>query len=169
MALQTFYQTVAQLSFTLLGLWWLVLQTKYQEWIGSQRRRRMASSISLYFLLPGSMSLFALLAVPNRVIWQVAFTVAGIVGLVAVAAFRLGAAHSRAASVRAGPGWMWWGARVLTFVLYAAIALVAVFANAVSSLGVAALTVEGTLVSLLVVLGLVLAWAYFISPAEQGA
>ena len=30
---EVFYQTVAQLSFTLLGLWWLVLQTKYSEWI----------------------------------------------------------------------------------------------------------------------------------------
>jgi hypothetical protein len=167
MVLQTFYQTIAQLSFTLLGLWWLVLQTKYPEWIGSYRRRRMASGISLYFLLPGSMSLFALLAAPNRLIWQAAFTVAGIVGLVVVAAFRLGPAHGRDTSTRTGRLWVWRAAHLLTYLLYAAIAVVAIFADAISAQGIAALTVEGTLVSLLVVLGLTLAWAYFISPADK--
>lgn len=169
MALQMFYQTVAQLSFTLLGLWWIVLQTKYQEWIGSHGRRRMASGISLYFLLPGSMSLFALLSVSNRVIWQAAFTVAGIVGLVVVAAFRLGVAHGGDASSGGAPGWMWRAAHLLTYLLYVAIALVALFADTINAQGISALTVEGMLVSLLVVLGLALAWAYFISPAEKGA
>ncbi len=166
MALQTFYQTVAQLSFTLLGLWWIVLQTKYSEWIGSHRRRRMASGISLYFLLPGSMSLFALLAVSNRVIWQVAFTIAGIAGLAVVMAFRLGVSGSTDDGL--GRAWVWRAAQLLTYLLYAAIALVALFADAINAQGITPLTVEGTLVSLLVVLGLTLAWAYFISPAGEG-
>ena len=64
--LVAFYQTAAQLCFTLLGLWWLVLQTKYKEWINDSERRRMATSISLYFLLPGAMSLIALLGEISR-------------------------------------------------------------------------------------------------------
>jgi hypothetical protein len=59
MVLETFYQTVAQLSFTLLGLWFLVLQTKYQEWIGSPTDRRMVTSIAFSQILD-------LCASPNR-------------------------------------------------------------------------------------------------------
>jgi hypothetical protein len=90
---EVFYQTVAQLAFTLLGLWWLVLQTKYNEWIHSQTRRRMATNITLYFLLPGSMSLLALLATTSRLLWQVAFVLAALIGAVATAFF-LRAAHA---------------------------------------------------------------------------
>ncbi len=164
MALQTFYQTVAQLSFTLLGLWWLVLQTKYTEWIGRPARRRMATVISLYFLLPGGMSLFALLAATDRVIWQVAFAVAGCIGVVAVAVSLRDATSGTAGGglLRATLEPM---ARVATLVLYGAIAAGAVLADPVSSLGVAPLLVEGSLVSTLIVLGLALAWAYFVQPA----
>src|SRR5258705_4198188 len=87
MVLETFYQTVAQLSFTLLGLWFLVLQTKYQEWIGSPTDRRMVTSIALYFFVPGGMSLFALLSAPSLAVWRAAFAVAGWVRTVAVAVF----------------------------------------------------------------------------------
>src|SRR5690242_20930258 len=90
---EVFYQTVAQLSFTLLGLWWLVLQTKYGEWIHHPMRRRMATNITLYFLLPGSMSLLALLATTSRLLWQVAFVLAALIGAVATAFF-LRAAHA---------------------------------------------------------------------------
>src|SRR5260221_11957293 len=84
MVLETFYQTVAQLSFTLLGLWFLVLQTKYQEWIGSPADRRMGTSIALYFFVPGGMSLFALLSAPSLAVWRAAFAVAGCSSLVAL-------------------------------------------------------------------------------------
>src|SRR6185312_1966723 len=77
---EVFYQTVAQLSFTLLGLWWLVLQTKYSEWIHDRPRQRMATNITLYFLLPGSMSLLALLATNSRLLWQVSFIIAAVIG-----------------------------------------------------------------------------------------
>lgn len=165
---QTFYQTVAQLSFTLLGLWWLVLQTKYAEWIGSPARRRMATSISLYFLLPGGMSLFSLLAVGNRVIWQAAFVVAGCLGSVAVLVFVRDAARSGGGGANGGVGRTLLGqaARLATLVLYGGIVVVALLPDVVSQLGVTPLTATGIAVSLLVVLGLALAWAYFLEPAQ---
>jgi hypothetical protein len=166
MELQVFYQTVAQLSFTLLGLWWLVLQTKYREWIGGAGSR-MASSISLHFMLPGAMSLFAMLSVSNRLIWQIAFFIAGCGGLVATLAFRRGASQSASQSLGARHIWVRWAVDLLTYLLFAAIALVALLADAIRSLGLAPLTVEGTLVSLVVVLGLLLAWAYFVRPAPS--
>ena len=161
---ETFYQTFAQLSFTLLGLWWLVLQTKYSEWIGSPSRRRMVTSISLYFLLPGGMSLFALLASGNRVIWQAAFAVAGCLGFIAVLVFLLDAARSGGG----GGGWrlLWQVIRLVTLVLYGGIVGVALVPDIVSQqLSVTPLTVAGIGESLLVVLGLALAWAYFVEPA----
>src|SRR5579884_1715878 len=91
---QTFYQTVAQLCFTLLGLWWLVLQTKYREWIGHRMRRRMATYITFYFLLPGTMSLVALLATDARLLWQVAFVAASLIGPVATLRFMRDAART---------------------------------------------------------------------------
>jgi hypothetical protein len=60
--LESFYTTAAQLCFTLLGLWWLVVQTRQDIWTGSAQRRQIATHISLYFLLPGSRSLIALIS-----------------------------------------------------------------------------------------------------------
>ena len=37
-----FYKTVSSISFTLLGLWWVVVQLKYKEGAGDRARRRHA-------------------------------------------------------------------------------------------------------------------------------
>src|SRR5215469_3596889 len=80
--LETFYQTVSQVCFTLLGFWLIVLQTKYHEWSGNRERRRMIINISLYFLLPGTMSLLAMLAIQATAIWRVAFVVTSVLGAI---------------------------------------------------------------------------------------
>ncbi len=163
---ETFYQTVAQLSFTLLGLWWLVLQTKYDEWIHHRIRRRMATNITLYFLLPGSMSLLALLAANSRLLWQIAFILAAILGAVATAVFLRDA---RASQWR-NP----WSIRIIHIAsgvglaLYALIIVVALLPDTIRSLGVAPLTVAGIGVTLLVIVGVTLAWTYFIEPFAPG-
>jgi hypothetical protein len=161
MALQAFYQTVAQLCFTLLGLWWLVLQTKYAEWIGDRLRRRMITNISLYFLLPGAMSLLALLAPQVRLLWQAAFLVASGLGVFETLSLILG---ERAAGGRS------WVARVARWVgalLYAGIAALAL-ASLVPALNTvlrgSALSISGILITLLIVAGVTMAWAYFIEP-----
>ncbi|HET8905998.1 MAG TPA: hypothetical protein VFN11_03435 [Ktedonobacterales bacterium] len=159
---ETFYQTVAQLSFTLLGLWWLVLQTKYDEWIHHRIRRRMATNITLYFLLPGSMSLLALLATNSRLLWQIAFILAAIIGAATTAFFLRDA---RASQWR-NP----WSIRIIHIAsgvglaLYALVIVVALLPDAIRSLGVAPLTVAGIGVTLLVIVGVTLAWTYFIEP-----
>ena len=71
--IDAFYQSVATVSFTLLGLWWVVLQLKFKEGRGDARRRRHAYGVALFFLLPGVMSMVssvnsdALRAVARRV------------------------------------------------------------------------------------------------------
>lgn len=159
---ETFYQTVAQLAFTLLGLWWLVLQTKYSEWIHHRTRRRMATNITLYFLLPGSMSLLALLATNSRLLWQVAFILAALIGGVATAFF-LRDAHAN----------QWrnpWSIRIITLAsglglaLYALVIVVALLPDVFRTMGTTPLTVAGVAVTLLVIVGVTLAWTYFVEP-----
>jgi hypothetical protein len=78
--LDQFYATVAQASFTLLALYWVLLQLRHDEWFGDHAYRRSAYDVSLYFLLPGMMSLLSLLAVEEPRIWRVSFVVFGVVG-----------------------------------------------------------------------------------------
>jgi hypothetical protein len=44
---QDFYATVAQVSFTLLGLWWVLLQIRYEAWFANVDYRRAVYDISL--------------------------------------------------------------------------------------------------------------------------
>jgi len=81
--LGTFYSTMAQVSFTLLGLWWVVVQFKHSEWMARRRQRQMAYHTSLFFLLPGVMSLVALVSLTSHLVWRVAFTSAAVFGLIA--------------------------------------------------------------------------------------
>jgi hypothetical protein len=167
MALQAFYQTVAQLCFTLLGLWWLVLQTKYTEWIGDPLRRRMITNISLYFLLPGAMSLLALLSPQVHLLWQAAFLVASGLGVFETLALILG---ERAPGGSQRGSWVAAVARWVGALLYAAIAALAL-ASLVPALNLvlrgSALSISGILITLLIVAGVTLAWAYFIEPRPE--
>lgn len=158
---EVFYQTMAQLCFTLLGLWWLVLQTKYREWIGNETRRRMATSISRFFLLPGTMGLLALLSDGTRPMWQIAFVVVSVAGIWETVR------SVRGLYTTGGPRTVVWMRR-LASLCYLAIVLVALFPDALRLFtGLAPLTVEGVLLTVLVVLGVNNAWVYFIEPAEE--
>lgn len=160
---EVFYQTVAQLSFTLLGLWWLVLQTKYSEWIHDRLRRRMATNITLYFLLPGSMSLLALLATDSRLLWQVSFIIAAVIGAVTTILFLRDALKSpwrnpisiRVISLASGLG----------VALYILVIIVALMPDIFRAMGATPLTVAGVGVTLLVIVGVTLAWTYFVEPS----
>jgi hypothetical protein len=56
-----FYLSVSTASFTLLGLWLVVVHAR-DEWRLVVARRRMAYVASLHFLVPGAMSVLALAA-----------------------------------------------------------------------------------------------------------
>lgn len=164
--LTAFYQTAAQLCFTLLGLWWLVLQTKYREWIGDSERRRMATSVSLYFLLPGVMSLIALLGADIPLLWRTTFAIASAIGAIETfLAGRRSGPRKGSPLIAMGP---WLG-----FALYLLVVIVAVAITppGISLFGVAfsPLLTAGLCLSLLVTLGVLLAWGFFLDqriPAE---
>jgi hypothetical protein len=79
---QTFYVTVSAISFTLLGLWWVVVQDR-ETWRMNVGRRRMAYVVSLHFVLPGVMSVLAIVAPDLNILWRLTFLTAGILGIVA--------------------------------------------------------------------------------------
>lgn len=155
--LSVFYSTMAQVCFTLLGLWWVVLQFKYQDLMRDRRRRQMAYDTSLYFVLPGIMSLVSLLEAEGRLLWRVTFASAAVLGAVQ-ALFTL-FSEQRSGMYRRAIRLIQWGG----FVLYALVAVVALLPDLVSSVGleVASLQVEGIFLALLVFLGVNTTWAQF--------
>jgi hypothetical protein len=157
MVLESFYETASQLCFTLLGLWWVVIQTRYDVWTRSPQRRRVATNIALYFLFPGAMSLLALISAEIVSFWRLAFLVASALGLYETT--RLVArsdSGSRSGMVRF---WRW-----AAIPLYALIFVVALVPTLPQLFGIEPLVVAAISLALIIVLGSNLAWDYFIEP-----
>ena len=161
--LDTFYTTVAQASFTLLALWWVLLQIRHDEWIHDAAYRRSVYDVSLFFLLPAMMSLASLLAVQDTSIWRVSFALFGFVGLAESAFFM--ARRGRMATARVVTAI----ADVLSLILYGLVALVAVWKDLPGDLGIdlTPLELEGIFVAALLLLGVSLAAALFVSTGPH--
>ena len=153
--METFYATAAGLSFGLLGLWWVVVQFKYDAWLTDPARRRMAYDISLYFLLPGIMSLASLLATRELYLWRIGFGAAAVLGIVETAMLlpALNSSKDRFGLISS----------VITLVIYALVLVVAFAPTLPSDLGLnlTALEAEGILLTLLLFLGVNLVWRWF--------
>jgi hypothetical protein len=157
--LQSFYSNVAQAAFTLLGLWWVVLQLRYGPWMRNKRIRRAVYDISLYFLLPGMMSLMSLLATDVSTIWRVSFAAAGIVGtLESIVSLATTRGHDSPARLVDIGNWA-------SLVLYPAVAAIAIRRTIPTEIGIHlhALEAEGVLVAALLALGVLLGAALFIT------
>ena len=80
MDISTFYALFSATCFTLLGLWWNVLQLN-PAWIGVDEERRAVGGVYLTFLLPAMMGLFAQVGgAETPMIWRVSFVGVAIVG-----------------------------------------------------------------------------------------
>lgn len=156
---ETFYATFAQLSFALLGLWWVVVQFKHSEWMRDPVQRRTAFAVSMYFTLPGIMSLLSLLSADATFIWRAAFAAAGACGVVVgVRAARQGAARERVGAV-------------LGAVLFAVVTAVALVPGVVGRLGLSLtpIQVEGISLSIVLLVGVTTAWRMFAEPVATAA
>ena len=153
--LQDFYGSMAQISFTLLGLWWVVVQFKYADFMKDRRRRLQTYDTSLYFVLPGIMSLISLLTTTG-LLWRITFTISAILGAVE-AGFLL------ATTRRAQGSGLWRWAHYAGGTLYVLVALFAVFPSLVDDLGLhlKTLQVEGLFLALIIFLGVQSSWIQF--------
>jgi hypothetical protein len=161
--LSGFYQAFAPTSFTLLGLWLIVVQTRHAEWRNSVAQRRRAYAVTLQFALPGLMSLLALVDAASQDEWRVSFAAVAIVGAVGLAAIaRFGRVATRGSPVVTG-------ATFAAAAVYVVIAVIAIRPTLVSDLGLSlsALRCEAILLSILVFLAVNLAWLLMFEDAPE--
>ena len=150
--LTDFYVAFATVCFTLLGLWIVVVQTRHAEWRQSAVHRRRAYGVALHLSLPGLMSLLSLVDPASTTLWRVSFAIVAVGGVMALALVRGPAPTGLGAA-----------AYVAALVLYVLIALVAVVPGLVADIGVLVrpLRVEAVLQTILVFLGVNVAWLLF--------
>src|SRR5690606_24378675 len=74
MDVQAFYAVIGGVSFTLLGLWQVVV-TSRKDWRLSPQRRMLAYTVALHFLLPAMMSVLSMVAPGEPIIWRVVFSI----------------------------------------------------------------------------------------------
>jgi hypothetical protein len=163
--LESFYTTAAQASFTLLALWWVLLQIRHDAWISDAAYRRTVYDVSFYFLLPGMMSLGSLLAVSEASVWRVSFALMGAAGLVESLILIAGRRGLRAR------GLLMDAADWLSLVLYGLVVAVALWSGLPEELGLGLtpLELEGILLAALIFLGITLAAALFVTTGPQFA
>ena len=163
--MEAFYQTVATFCFTLLGLWWGVLQLRHDDWVNDPARRRMAYSVHLAFVMPGVMSLGAQTAGDIRIIWRLVFIVAGVAGIAATV-FLIAATSGRGAP----QGWFTRYGRWLAVALYTLVVLLAIFPNSTAAVfgpDIRPLQIEGLLFTVIVFLGVGHAWDFLAEPKRK--
>ena len=159
----TFYATTSAVSFTLLGFWWVVVQFRHDEMTQDPGRRRLAFVVSLHFILPGLMSLGALLTQNAPLIWRLTFGLAGIAGMVAVVIASRGVKEPTGAIAMIGR-FEW-----VALPLYLILTAVALNPDLIrQNVQLEPLQVEGVVMTLLVFLGIVFAWALFTEPQAAG-
>lgn len=155
MDLSGFYSLMAVTCFTLVGLWWTVIE-RHPEWKTDRLRRRLAGGVYLSFLLPGLMSTFAQVDAGNPLIWRSSFTIAAVVG--AANTVQLLAADR---SPQRGPFRRF---RWLVAVIYVAIAVLGIFPAVAAIAGGTALQAALLALILLIVLAHGLAWEFMMEP-----
>lgn len=141
-----FYATLAQVSFTVLGLWLVAVQARVSTLAADPTRRWGAQVVAIHLAMPGFMSLLNLSAPDSSAMWRVSFVGFAVVGMVGT--ILLGRS-SRPVSVVAGL------AHAAAIAAYAVVAVVAAFAPGVrSTFGVEPLVVEAVMLSLLLLVAM---------------
>lgn len=162
-AVTAFYQALSGVSFTLLGLWFGVLQFAHGGWRSDPARHRATLHIALHFFLPGTMAMASLLSseTDGGLLWRVAFVLGGLIGFAESVSF-----------LRVPPTVPGLGGRVLPLLdplLYAFVVVVAIVPGPVGAL--TPLQLEGLGTGLLFLTGLCYVWLAFAErkPATPAA
>lgn len=153
MDVSTFYALFSATCFTLVGLWWTVVE-RNRPWLRDPGTRRRVGAIDLSFMLPALMGLFAQVGgtkVP--LFWRSSFVViaaAGAIGTVRL--LRAGRADPDAGVFAR----LWWASAAI----YAVIAVVGAAPEVARTIGLTPLQAEATLLILLVALAHAVAWEF---------
>ncbi|MCA0296761.1 MAG: hypothetical protein LCH96_15895 [Actinobacteria bacterium] len=160
MDLADFYSLMSITCFTLVGLWWTVVE-RHPEWKEDRTRRRLAGGVYLSFLLPGLMSTFAQVDAGNPLVWRTSFSVAAVIGLVTTL---------RLVSLERGEGYqgLFRRFRWLVALVYAVILLLALVPPVASVVGGTPLQAASIALILLVVMAHGLTWEFMMEPEDAG-
>lgn len=156
--LVAFYATVSGLSFTLLGLWWVVADRR-REWFANAHHRRMAYVVSLHFMLPGSMSVLSLVDT-GTFFWRLVFALAGVAGI--VGALMMSSSVSTELGQRKLASVMLW----IALPVYALVVAVAVVPDLSAIVSMSPRQLEGILIALVLLLGINAAWFLSTTPGQ---
>ncbi len=150
MDVSTFYALLSGACFTLVGLWWTIVASK-KEWLADREMTELASGVYLSFLIPGLMSLVAQVGIDNSFVWQIAFALAAVLGIIYTNRI-----SSRTKKV--APAGSFHKNRWGISVIYALILLVAIFPGLGRLFGLGGLQTEAILVAGLLLIGHGLTW-----------
>jgi hypothetical protein len=157
--LDAFYGAFSPACLALLGLWLVVVQLRLPQWQASEAApayQRASYGIALHFVLPGLMSVLALVDTADPAYWQTSFAIIALGGAFALIAMRglfgrRGPGPGRVADPRLG-GSLGLAAYVAAIAAYLLVGVLAFIG------GPAALRVEAILLTGLVFLGFNAAW-----------
>jgi len=159
MNIQSFYALMAGTCFGLVGLWWNVVRAK-PEWSKDEQLRTLASGVYLAFLIPGLMSLVAQVSGDNRLIWQVAFGLAAVLGIYYTTRLMR---KTRGAAPKTSFYRNRWGA----IVIYVFILIFALLPGLALFIGLLPLQMEAILLAGLILIAHGLAWDFLMVPALE--
>ncbi|MFF0449574.1 hypothetical protein ACFYT4_24700 [Streptomyces sp. NPDC004609] len=153
MDVSTFYALFSATCFTLVGLWWNVVQG-HGEWMRVPKLRRIVGGIYLSFLLPALIGLFAQVGgTETPEIWRASFVVIAVVGCVSTLRLLAYSARDRASVHLALP-------QLGAAVVYLLIAVVGTAPHIADVAELRPIQAEAILLSLLVLLGHGLVWRF---------
>ena len=164
MELSAFYGAFSPACFALLGLWLVAVGLRLREWEHDQERLRRSYGVALNFVLPGMMSVFALIDVHDAIFWRVSFAVIGFGGavvMVLVRGYPVPPGRDRAGARRLpAADRLGLAAYLAAIALYVLIAVLAVLG------GLTALRTEAVLQTLLIFLGFNVAWLLMLDDTK---
>lgn len=151
MNVSTFYALFSASCFTLVGLWWGVVQ-RDTRWVRDPVQRRAIGGVYLAFLLPALMGLFAQVGgVADPLVWRLSFILIAAVGLVATGRLLAADNDPGVRLIRSGVA-----------VVYALVAIIGAFPELAEVVGLRAIQAAALLLVLLVALGHALVWRFLV-------
>ena len=158
--MKDFYTAFATVSFTVLGLWMFVVQTRRTEWVHSTVHLRRAYAIHLQFGLAGLMSMLSLVDSSSRALWRGSFGVSAAAGALVLVFLRNPGQKGTDAIAEAG--------HLFAAALFVVISVVAIFPSLPHRMGInlSALGVEAVMLSIMIFVGVNMAWLLMFDEVE---
>ena len=160
MDISTFYALFSATCFTLLGLWWNVLQLN-TAWVGVDDERRAVGGVYLTFLLPALMGLFAQVGgTETPAIWRVSFVGVAIVGCISTLRILRVLRTTSDPQPRAK--------YFATLAIYLSVAIIGAYPEIAKGIGILPIQAEAILLILLVLVGHGLVWDFMVRRPPGG-